>query len=574
MKPVGMTLCIVVLLACICLYIESDGNLAMQGNILYVGGSGPGNYSSVQEALDAAADGDTVYVYDDSSPYSERVVVTASIHLTGENRTTTIIDGGGMGSVVTIAAPDVVVSNLTVRDSGANGSTRGGILLECTGCIVRNVVLRDNEYGVICRGDGHHVAANLAQQNIGGVYLQDATGCLIVGNVLDGNQLMGIALLQDTADNIIKNNRVMNGSTGQGLLVGGTGNRIEGNVVSDQQYGGLQLLSSGNVVVNNSFYGCGLGTMYDYQSNVLHGNMVNGKPLVYLEDTSDVTVEHAGQVFLIHCTDITVQGLQLSNTTVAVQLFESSKCHILDNEISGNLAGVMLWNASDNTISGNGILDNVFEGVNVGPFSHRTQITGNVISRNNRGVSLWSEENTVTDNTISGNWNGVQLDLSSHNSITVNLLANNTEGVSLWQESHDNAITDNSFHSNIRAVSLHYENTGNVISSNEITGSEYGVDISPSSNSNDVLANTFTGNEVGVWIGSTGNVIRYNNFYDSERRDATFISADREPLVPHNRWTQNYWGRPHMLPKPIFGWRLPFPWLNFDWRPLMQPYDG
>ncbi|MGC9308463.1 MAG: NosD domain-containing protein, partial [Thermoplasmatota archaeon] len=125
-----------------------------------------------------------------------------------------------------------------------------------------------------------------------------------------------------------------------------------------------------------------------------------------------------------------------------------------------------------------------------------------------------------------------------------------------------------------RAVSLHYENTGNVISSNEITGSEYGVDISPSSNSNDVLANTFTGNEVGVWIGSTGNVIRYNNFYDSERRDATFISADRTPLVPHNRWNQNYWGRPHVLPKPIFGWRLPFPWLNFDWRPLMQPYDG
>ncbi|MGC9308464.1 MAG: right-handed parallel beta-helix repeat-containing protein, partial [Thermoplasmatota archaeon] len=399
MKPAGMTLCIVILLACCFFYIENDGTSMMQGDILYVGGSGPGNYSSVQAALDAAADGDTVYVYDDSAPYSERVVVTASIHMTGENHTTTIIDGGGMGSVVTVAAPDVVVSTLTVRNSGANGSTRGGILLESTGCIVRNVVLRDNEYGVICRGDDHHVAANLAQQNIGGVYIQDATGCLVEENMLDGNQLMGIALLQDTTDNIIKNNRVMNGSTGQGILVGGTGNRIEGNVVSDQQYGGLQLLSSGNVVVNNSFFSCGLGTMYDYQSNVLHGNTVNGKPLIYLEDTSDVTVEHAGQVFLVHCTGITAQGLQLSNTTVAVQLFESSSCHIRDNEISGNLEGVMLWNASDNTISGNDILDNVFEGVNVGPFSHRTLITGNVISGNNRGIYLWSEENTVTDNT-------------------------------------------------------------------------------------------------------------------------------------------------------------------------------
>jgi len=30
---------------------------------LYVGGNGVGNYSSIQDAIDSASDGDTVYVY-------------------------------------------------------------------------------------------------------------------------------------------------------------------------------------------------------------------------------------------------------------------------------------------------------------------------------------------------------------------------------------------------------------------------------------------------------------------------------------------------------------------------------
>ena len=49
------------------------------GNILYVGGSGTGNYSKIQDAIDDASDGDTVFVYDDSSPYYENVIVDKSI---------------------------------------------------------------------------------------------------------------------------------------------------------------------------------------------------------------------------------------------------------------------------------------------------------------------------------------------------------------------------------------------------------------------------------------------------------------------------------------------------------------
>ena len=45
------------------------------GNILYVGGDGPGNYTKIQNAIDNASSGDTVFVYDDSSPYIEDIKI-------------------------------------------------------------------------------------------------------------------------------------------------------------------------------------------------------------------------------------------------------------------------------------------------------------------------------------------------------------------------------------------------------------------------------------------------------------------------------------------------------------------
>ena len=41
------------------------------GNTLYVGGTGPGNYSKIQEAIDNASDGDTIIVY--SGTYVEQL---------------------------------------------------------------------------------------------------------------------------------------------------------------------------------------------------------------------------------------------------------------------------------------------------------------------------------------------------------------------------------------------------------------------------------------------------------------------------------------------------------------------
>jgi parallel beta-helix repeat protein len=63
------------------------------GNILYVGGEGPNNYTKIQDAINNAIDGDTVFVYNDSSPYYESIIVDKAINLVGEDKDTTIIAG-------------------------------------------------------------------------------------------------------------------------------------------------------------------------------------------------------------------------------------------------------------------------------------------------------------------------------------------------------------------------------------------------------------------------------------------------------------------------------------------------
>jgi len=63
------------------------------GNILYVGGSGPNNYTSIQSAINDASNGYTIYVYHGN--YNESVVINKSISLIGieQNGKKPVING-------------------------------------------------------------------------------------------------------------------------------------------------------------------------------------------------------------------------------------------------------------------------------------------------------------------------------------------------------------------------------------------------------------------------------------------------------------------------------------------------
>ena len=91
------------------------------GSILYVGGGGPGNYTTIQEAIDDSTNSDTVFVYDDSSPYFENIVIDKSIELIGENKETTIIDGYNTGPVIWVLNNNVSISRFIIQNCMYDG---------------------------------------------------------------------------------------------------------------------------------------------------------------------------------------------------------------------------------------------------------------------------------------------------------------------------------------------------------------------------------------------------------------------------------------------------------------------
>ncbi|MCK5458384.1 MAG: right-handed parallel beta-helix repeat-containing protein, partial [Thermoplasmatales archaeon] len=142
------------------------------------------------------------------------------------------------------------------------------------------------------------------------------------------------------------------------------------------------------------------------------------------------------------------------------------------------------------------------------------------------GIIFYSscDYNTVSGNIVSDNGeNGIKFSsFSEYNIISENLISNNLNGTSLSAYAYGE-ITENSFEDN----------------------TEYALVLNLWCNENEIHLNNFIGNA----------------------NDATFITSVM------NKWSFNYWNRPHILPKPIFGRIAVFPWVNFDWRPLLTPHE-
>lgn len=61
-----------------------------RGNWLYVGGSGPGNYTRIQDAINDSSDGDTVFVYN-GLYYENDIVIDKEITIKGQDTESTIL---------------------------------------------------------------------------------------------------------------------------------------------------------------------------------------------------------------------------------------------------------------------------------------------------------------------------------------------------------------------------------------------------------------------------------------------------------------------------------------------------
>jgi parallel beta-helix repeat protein len=300
------------------------------------------------------------------------------------------------GSIYPADAPVTTYDKVTYVLTGDIKSSKHGIVVERD-----NIVIDGNGHNIVGPGDGAGIylsgrkGVTIRNVNIRGfrqgIYAERLVNGQISGNRIEGNDL-GIELIISSYNEIYKN-EIKDCSYGI-ALDDSSYNEIYENEIKDCSYGIYLKDSSNSKVVGNTFINTGLFVIDSYQ-NTVKDNTVNGKPLVYLEGVSDYVVKEAGQVILVRCRNIRVENLNLSRTTVGVELWETNNSIISRNRIEGNKLGIRLGYSSYNKIYENEIKDCSY-GIYLGDSSNNTIFHNDFINNNIQvdginSLNLWDD---------------------------------------------------------------------------------------------------------------------------------------------------------------------------------------
>ncbi|MFQ6107231.1 MAG: NosD domain-containing protein [Thermoplasmata archaeon] len=405
--------------------------------VLYVGGMGPGNYTTIQDAVDFANPGDTIFVF--SGTYIEQVSVYKPLTMVGEDRNTTTVDGDMIGDVIRITSDLVSISGFTLTNGGPDFHNGNVHLLN-----VQNCNITDN---------------NMASSFGSGIVLEDSDNNIIEGNIVDEHGWSGIELLSSHGNAIANNTLTSNYMHGL-ILSSSNFNYIIDNAFSASELGIYVEFSLGNTFHGNEMVDTGLifwaswATVEYYNTHTIStSNTVNGKPVHYWKDADGGRIPSgAGQVILANCTNVTVENQNVSHSTVGIQLGFSSNNTIANNTASHGGVGIFLEHSRDNLIVNNTANHNIRPGTGTWfglymRFSDNNTLTRNTASDNMYGIVIHdSSGNTVSNNTVSKNSQGITLWYSTGTVVFENALSSN--GVGVYSDFGVNRIFHNSFTDN------------------------------------------------------------------------------------------------------------------------------
>ena len=190
---------------------------------------------TLQAAIDAAAGGDTLRLR--AGIYRGSVDIHRSLVLVGQGNDS-VIDGEGSSHVVLVSAPDVVVRNLAVRNSGE--------------------VAEDENSGIFItdQGDRALIHDNHLEDNLIGVYLKGPESAVVSNNVIIGSQIHRMndrgngVYLWNTPGSVIRDNMIRYGR--DGIFVNGSRNNVfSGNHMSELRFAVHYMYAHDSEVSNN-----------------------------------------------------------------------------------------------------------------------------------------------------------------------------------------------------------------------------------------------------------------------------------------------------------------------------------
>jgi parallel beta-helix repeat protein len=516
MKFRAFWICIIVIISAMVIVIDSAplGEAAT----LYVGGTGGGNYTLIQDAITAAFPGDEIFVY--NGVYNEIVTVDKTLTLTGENRDLTIIDGGGLDNVVTITANWVNMTGFTVT-GGDNGWSDGGLILSnVQNCHVADNNVSDNgRDGIrVINTQNSTVENNYISGNVDeGIHIQNSFENNIINNTIMNHHGSGFGGTADgilvylSSNNIVASNYLFDNDIGINVIDGSNTNIITDNIVTQNTQYGIAIDSSiGNNLTSNSLTNNGIfisGNLIEHWNthSIDISNSVNGKTAYYWKNqTGGVIPAGAGEVILANCTNVDVNGQFITNSSVGIEMGFSSDNNILNNDVWNQSRGIYLYSSDDNIINDNTAYMNGI-GINNELSNNNSIINNNLMNNINHGTYLWSVTNhTLTNNNITGNDVGIYYRDSSIGDIMNNNISDNNWG--MWiRESTSSNFTSNNVSMNIIGIRVRASESNNISFNDLYSNTDYGIYITSASYQNWVGNNTITDTVIGIIIAPWGN---------------------------------------------------------------------
>jgi len=360
------------------------------GTTLYVGGSGPGNYTSIQAAVDDSNNGDTIIVY--NGVYYENLIINKGVELKGEDKRNTIIDGSKQGNVINITADGVTLTGFTIINSKEDFS---GIEIRSKYTTIKNSIISNNDRGMLLYSSSNNkIFDNTIKNNIReGIWAKYSSNNLFKGNTIKDNNNFGIILGPNSNYNEVKGNTITGHIHGNGINIAlnlydptpSHHNTVVNNIISNNNQGLMMDGTTyneirGNTISDNSLHGIYL---WNSEHNVFSENTISNvksRDGLHLEDANDNIISNN---IISSCNE---NGLVLSS---------SDSNEIYGNTIQKNSEnGIYIWKANNNKIYHNNFIDNT---KNVGYYDNG-QSSNSWDKGLSTGGNYWSDYKGKDDN--------------------------------------------------------------------------------------------------------------------------------------------------------------------------------
>lgn len=292
-------------------------------------------YTSIQQALNAAAAGDTVWV--EAGNYREKnIVISKPLVLTGDKYP--VLDGESRYEIISVRAGNVTVKGFQLQHSGISSlEDIAGIKIYNT----RNVVISDNiltdaffgiyvQSGINCTIENNrlHASSQTEQQSGNGIHCWKSDSLRIIGNEISGHR-DGIYFEFVTNSVIWRNLSARN-----------------------IRYGLHFMFSHNDAYISNIFRNNGAGVSVMFTHGV---KMFNN----FFEDNWG---DGAYGLLLKEISDSYVTGNKFTNNTSGIFMEGVTRVQVEKNLFKSNGWGLKIQaSCMDNTITANNFMSNTFD---------------------------------------------------------------------------------------------------------------------------------------------------------------------------------------------------------------------